>query len=967
MSVHPPSPPDEPERLSRLTSLAILDTAPEPLFYRFARMAAEACGTPLGFLSLVGDDSQWFKASFGFSGSRSTPRRDAFCAYTILGSDVLVVPDSQLDERFASNPSVVDDPRVRFYAGAPLGSGQGSAVGTVCVVDHEPRDLSQAQRRQLAEIAAAASDALEMRRRLLEQARHEAARRNHELAESQARYEALIETQSELVSLARPDGRLIYVNAAYARHHGCEVSSLIGTNLLDKVPVEDRSTVQARIETVLTTGVAARGHNRVIGSGGQVQTIEWTNSRQRDSAGEPVLHSVGRDITDRVLVEEALRERESFLDRTGRAAGVGGWQYDVQRGVLTWSLRTRRIHEVPDEFVPSLDEALGFYPPESRCVIEAAVARGMEQGTPWDLELPFTTYRGRSIFVRAVGEVEFEGGAAVRLVGAFQDITERRQLQDRVESSERFLRRVADSVPLRIAYLDLESRYRFLNEAHCQRFGRPKESLLGRTRAELLGSETPQIEERLRLALGGEPQLFEYDEIVHGSARRIESRLVPDLTPEGGVMGVFTVGVDITERTAAQQALRELSAIIASSEDLVVQTDRAGRITYLNNAARRAVGLGAEQSVVDLSLASFTSPDARRAYFEVALPVLLKQGSWIGDTTLHLAPGRSMPVSQVVLAHRDARGRVARFSAVMRDETAKVQAAQETLRQQATLRSVAEAIPACVAVVGRDRRYRYVNRAFETWRGLERGEILGKFVETILDPQQYLALRPAIDSATSGEVQDLELEDASQPASRLFAVKLVPLPRVDGESDGFVCIMQDVTEQRSREARLTALSERDALTGLHNRASLDDRLAKLARDGKTSGLALLYLDLDHFKVVNDVHGHPVGDELLKQFAKRLKTIVRPTDFVARIGGDEFVILLSDLREASHAAVIAEKVVDAARQPFHVAGTQLAVGASVGVAFGGAEAHDPPRLVSLADQALYEVKRSGRSGYRVARG
>jgi PAS domain S-box-containing protein len=133
------------------------------------------------------------------------------------------------------------------------------------------------------------------------------------------------------------------------------------------------------------------------------------------------------DLTDRQQSEDRLRASESFLDRTGRIAGVGGWEVDLRSRCLTWSDRTRRIHEVADDYKPTVEDAINFYAPEARPVVAEALREAMAGGSSWDLELPLVTARGRPIWVRAFGEVEYDSGVAVRLVGAFQDVTEQRQ------------------------------------------------------------------------------------------------------------------------------------------------------------------------------------------------------------------------------------------------------------------------------------------------------------------------------------------------------------------------------------------------------------------------------------------------------------------------------------------------------------------------------------------------------------
>ncbi|HMM68649.1 MAG TPA: GAF domain-containing protein, partial [Dokdonella sp.] len=154
-------PPDEQQRLARLRGLAVLDTEGESLFDGLARAAAIVVGTPIALISLIDSDRQWFKANIGLTEVAQTPRDVAFCAHAILGDDLMEVTDATADSRFASNPLVTGQPGIRFYAGAPIRLSDGYKMGTLCVIDREPRSISDKQRAVLVELARAASDALE--------------------------------------------------------------------------------------------------------------------------------------------------------------------------------------------------------------------------------------------------------------------------------------------------------------------------------------------------------------------------------------------------------------------------------------------------------------------------------------------------------------------------------------------------------------------------------------------------------------------------------------------------------------------------------------------------------------------------------------------------------------------------------------------------------------------------------------
>lgn len=412
------------------------------------------------------------------------------------------------------------------------------------------------------------------------------------------------------------------------------------------------------------------------------------------------------------------------------------------------------------------------------------------------------------------------------------------------QGGEAFVRSIADSLPLRIAYVGRDLRYRFANLAQCQRFGQRREDVIGRTREELLGVATPgPIRERIEAVLAGQAQRFEYDDVIDGVPHHFEVQLVPDPGPDGQVRGYFYTGLDVTDRTRAELAGQAL--------------------------------------------------------------------------------------------------------------------AREAQRQSDILRLVAEAIPATVVVVGADNRYRFVNSAFEAYCGLPREQIIGRTAMEVLGAAEVDRRRPFMAQALSGQSVSFTLDYPGLDGTTWLELSCIPLRLNGGGIDGFVGVSQDVTRQRREQDRLTELSQRDPLTGLLNRAGFELSIDRLSQEGRGPVLGLLYIDLDHFKPVNDAHGHLVGDRLLQLVAQRLGGLVRPTDAVARLGGDEFAVLLVDVGAPAHAEAVAGKVVAALGAPFQVDGLLLQIGASVGVAFGT----DPQRgwreMIQRADATLYRAKAQGR--------
>lgn len=429
---------------------------------------------------------------------------------------------------------------------------------------------------------------------------------------------------------------------------------------------------------------------------------------------------------------------------------------------------------------------------------------------------------------------------------------------------------------------------------------------------------------------------------------------------QGRVVGHTGTIADITDRVEAAQAVRTLAAILESTPDLVVQTDAKGQLVYMNPAARRRNGLVPDAPIDHLGYREFNSKAMLDRHRDEIVPAALTHGVWVGETEGLDLLGRTMPCAHTLIAHRDAEGQLTHFSAIQRDISAEKTAADALRRQADMLRTLAETMRDMVAVVDSDERFVFANQAYERYFGAAPGGLLGRHVREVLGDADYQRSRVHVARALAGATVVYDKE-SMRDERRVFEACYTPVRGEDGQVRAYVVVGRDVTEQRHEQSRLRDLAERDPMTGLLNRAGFGTRLAQLCRtaaDGEGS-LAVLYLDLDRFKEVNDTHGHGVGDELLRIFAKRLDHLVRPSDAVSRLGGDEFAIALANVRTLQNAERVADKVLQVAHEPFHVGHVTLHIGASVGLALWRPGDGEGAPLLQRADEMLYRAKQGGR--------
>lgn len=433
---------------------------------------------------------------------------------------------------------------------------------------------------------------------------------------------------------------------------------------------------------------------------------------------------------------------------------------------------------------------------------------------------------------------------------------------------------------------------------------------------------------------------------------------------DGVVQGHVGTVADVTQRIEGERALRTLAAIFDATTDFVLQTDPKGRLLYANPAARRMLGLAPDEPIGHLNALAFNPPETVARHAVEIVPAALEKGVWAGETLQWDAQHRELLVSHLLIAHRDRHGQLEYFSAILRDITVQRAAQQALHRSEAVWRSVADVVPMSIAVLDTAQRYIFVNRGFQTWTDQPRERVLGRTAEEVLGPAEYAFRRPWIERVLAGEAVSFERDDPSRERHRHVRLDYLPLFNQAGAVEGCVAVAADISASRAEERRLRDLAHTDALTQLLNRSgferALDDLAARGPGEGDAALVAVLFIDLDRFKPVNDAHGHAVGDRLLQAFAKRLRGLVRPSDTIARLGGDEFVIVLEGLREEANAMIVADKVVAAAAQPFELDGDRpLHVGASVGVAFWRPGQERWAEALAKADAMLYRAKAAGR--------
>lgn len=416
---------------------------------------------------------------------------------------------------------------------------------------------------------------------------------------------------------------------------------------------------------------------------------------------------------------------------------------------------------------------------------------------------------------------------------------------------------------------------------------------------------------------------------------------------------------DIQDRLAAQEAVQQsrerLQQVLENIPALVGYFDHEVHCRYANQAGRRLKGL-ARGAELGLHLREAIGAD-NYALHEPYLPQVLAGKRVQFDGTVN-QQGTDVHFQVHMVPEKGSDGGVTGFYLMTFDVTA-------VKRAQKQLRDIADNLPVMISYMDAEQRVQFVNRTFEAWSGVTAQQALGRQLADVIGGELYGQRRAALQRALQGETVEFEVVSQARGVERVLQTVYVP-DRGNGTSAaGVYALSMDVTALRLAEQRMGELARTDALTGLANRRRFEETvplaLARVKRMDR--GLALMFLDLDRFKSINDTFGHAAGDQVLSTFGQRLVSCVRSTDLVARLAGDEFVVLLEGLNHPDECHLLAAKVNAAARAPIPFEGGVLEITASVGIAYVPAGSHcTPDELLRHADAALYQTKERGRDGY-----
>ena len=792
------------------------------------------------------------------------------------------------------------------------------------------------------------------------------------LQESEAHFRGFTENIPESIAFIDRDRRYRYVNQAFLKLVGKPREQVIGRTVVEVLGSEVGEGCKEKFDRAI--GGEYFVDQTVVDVGGKRgwREIRYLPFRNEQGAIEG-LYVMSLSIEDTKQTQFALRERETrirFLtdNLPAQITYLGAddrYQYCNNR-FLT------------DNGLTDMTEVVGKTPlevlgPAIEAVIRPQIAAAMRgERVQYERLVDPDASEPRWLRITLVGDFD-EDGSARGMYGIAYDITDSKTAEQSRVRQQEWIEAFIENFPQPLSYVDGASVYQFANRAFADFIGRPKDEIIGMSGFDLFSREVVALfESSFRKAFAGERVHTEHEipELL-GGHRWIAIDWLPDFDATGKTRGIYFVAQDIGEAKIARQAyeesLREMQRAMDSVALPISFVDANEWIRFVNHTTTVWQGRSADE-LIGMPMRDLMSEDDYRfalPYIRAALggeAVQYEREMRDHDGVRRWVWLRYVPT-------RDESGKVTGFYTTATDIQARKK--QEIALQQANglLTAHFENTPLASFTLDAGQRITRWSSQAETLLGWRRDEVF----EKLFDDLQLIGidLRPdflPVDASANDAAGNSRLhlvETRRRDGTHVTCEwHIAALRDAAGRISSTLVLVQNVSQRVEAERRLTEIAQRDTLTRLLNRNALEPTLRtyiERARQNGT-GVAVLFLDLDHFKNINDTLGHRVGDLMLVEIAGILRHCVRAEDEVARIGGDEFMIVIGHARPKAIAHETAQRITAALGTPIRVENQRLSVAASIGIAVYPDHGRAPEALVRSADLAMYRAKENGKNRF-----
>jgi len=802
----------------------------------------------------------------------------------------------------------------------------------------------------------------------LDQSERELKRVEEALRESEEELEAIFNDARIGIAMFDMTGKILRVNKRILEVGGYTEKEIVGKRfkLLKMFPKKSMAKILTNFAKLLSGKKVPPFDVEVYTQGGEKLTTELHGSLLRKKGRVAGMVGIMRDITERKRAEEALRESEEKYRTILETIEDGYYEVDLAGNFTFFNDSMCRIQGYPRDELMGMNNREYMDEETTKKVYKIfnTVFRTGKSAKIYDWQI-IRKDGSKADLEASVSLIRDSSGNPTGFRGIVRDITEHRRTKELLEKEREFFYSTLQEAPNGVALIDKDGNYRYINSEFTNITGYTQKDIP--TGKDWFNKAYPDPQYREQAIKAWKKDF----------ARKVLDRVFSVVCKDGAVKEIefrgtvlkddrtIVILADITGRKRAEEAYH--AVVEHSLQGLHILQDQ--REVFANSAYAELLGYTVEELLVlsPKKVKNLVHPDDQeiawghvrdRIAGKPAPPhyefrIIRKDGSvrWVESFPSRIEY-RGKPALQVAMI----------------DITERKEAEATLRNSEERYRTLVESSTDAILMLDRERNVVTCNQAFLNLFGYRKGEVEGKSIRTVHPSQESFRSYGKTAYSLIERVGSLREEwDLMRKDGTIFSAEIVtsPIRSPDGTTTGYICLMRDITERKRAEEELEYMATHDALTGLPNRTLFTDRLTMALAQARRSQkhLAVMLLDLDYFKNVNDTLGHSVGDQLLRLVGNRLRELLRRGDTVSRVGGDEFLLLLPEIARTKDATTAAQKILDAFRAPFVFDDHELHITTSIGIVIYPDDGDDADALMKNADIAMYRAKDKGRDSFQ----
>lgn len=775
------------------------------------------------------------------------------------------------------------------------------------------------------------------------------------------------------------DGHFMQVNQAFTEITGYERSELETMSYQQLTYNEDCAIDDFNIQQLLNNKVKSyRLEKRYIRKDDKIIWVQVTRSIMRNPITKKPLYFIAQieDVTSRKQAEKALQESENLFRNVIDNAPVGVVTISLDGQLLKVNQAYCHITGYEKEELENMSYKKLTYAEDM--TIDTANVQQLLEGKihSYCLEKRYIRKDDKTIWVQVTRSLlrDSTTGMPSYFIAQVEDISERKQIEKTLRQSKELFQNIVDNAPIGIATVSIDGHFIQVNSSLCKITGYNQEELTKLTYQELTYPEDLSTNfAKVQHLLEGKASSYQIEKrYVRKDGKVIWVQVTRSLLRNQltGTPLYFIAQVeDISERKTVteklQKSMEEIADLYANAPCGYHSLDANDFFTRINNTELNWLGYRADEIIGKMKFSDLLTPASLRIYQENASQ--FKEQGFLNDVEMELTrrDGSTFTILMSASGNKESGGRYVMNRSTMFNITDRKRTERALLESEERFRNIMDHAPIGMATQSLEGQFLLVNRALCEITGYKKEELEQLTFQKITYPEDLILelenTRKLIEGKNSSYHVEKRQIRKDGTISWIQVTRSILRDTTSGEPIYFILQVEDINERIINREKIYQLAYHDILTGLPNRQLLLDRLNQAIASAKHHHrfMALMFVDLDKFKHVNDTLGHDAGDKLLKEMSARLCCSVRSQDTIARTGGDEFVIILTEISSPQDAAILADKFLKIVKKPLSLQDQQLQITASIGIAIYPNNGLDAAELMKKADMAMYMSKDAGR--------